>query len=222
MFAARNLFLTALSLPVVYDATGAGITGTGTAKTVTETHVLGASAQGIVVGAHVGSTTSSPTVTALVGSTSLTQLGSFLYLSGTDIWHLILFGLIGPPTGSQTISVSVSSGTDFVAMNSVSYDDVASFGTVATTSGTGTSPSHTVTTGAPNERIFQMFGNAGNTAAFGDFSAYNQTSRWNANSSTSNGATLIGDAAGASSVVFSATLTGTVVGWGSIAVPVIP
>lgn len=209
--------------PPVFDAVGAGVTGAGTAKVVTETHLLAASVSAIVVGAHVGGTsTGTPTVTAKIGTTTIPQLGSpEVYFSpGTNAWQLVLFGLISPPTGSQTITVTCSAGTNDVAVNSVSYFDVSSFGTVVGTSGTGTSPSHTVTSAA-NKRIFQMFGNSGTTA--GAFSAYNQTSRYNkAAVSSVNGPTLIGDAPGAASVVFSATTASTPNGWGSIAVPMNP
>lgn len=219
MFGAHNALLTLGGAPL-YDVTGAGTTGTGTAKVVTETHVLAAGANCILVGANVGATGTMPTVTAKIGTTSIPMLGSAnIYFSTT--WQEVIFGLISNtlPTGSQTITVTCSAGTDFVATNTSSYVGATGFGTVASTSGTGTSPSHTVTTGIPTDRIFQMFANAGTTA--GAFSAYNQTSRWNqAAVGSTSGPTLIGDAPGATSITFTATTASTPSGWGSIAVPV--
>ncbi|WP_406813972.1 hypothetical protein [Mycobacterium sp. M23085] len=203
--------------PVTYDAVGAGATHGG-AATTTESHTLGASATAIVVLVSIYSSSGTPTVSAQIGSTTLTALGNTGLVSGVGLW---LFGLINPPTGTQTVSVTVSGGaTDVTAFNSVSYSNVSSFGTVQTASTpSGSSVTQTVSAAALN-KVVQAFTNG--TAGSGSFSAYSQTQRSNIASSGSNEALVIGDAAGAASVTFSATAPNSGSSTTAIAVPLIP
>ncbi|WP_155770879.1 MULTISPECIES: hypothetical protein [Mycobacterium] len=167
------------------------------------------------------------TVTAQVGSTPMTQLGtlsSYANISGAPSYFvsLYIFGLIGAPTGSQTISLTATPGPGnsissayLLTTNSVSYSRAAGLGTVVTNTGT----SSTATLSVPvsgRGMAFQAFGNNNTTSGF---SSYNQTTRYNNAGSSTYRPLLIGDAPAASpSVNFSATQSGT---WGAIGVPIL-
>ena len=223
MFAAKNLLLTSPPpAPVAFDAVGAGTTGGGTAsKSVTYSHTIGAGANCVIVGAGVLATAAA-TFTAKVGTTSMTQVGAFLFETASNDGYVVLFKLLNPPTGAQTMTFAVSGGTDYIAVNSVSYANVGSVGATATTnSGTSTSASLTVSA-APNDMVVQVFAANNSGVPALSFSAYNQTSRYNVTGVNSvNIGTLMGDAPGASSVSFTSTVS-TSSTWGAIGVPLLP
>jgi hypothetical protein len=125
-----------------------------------------------------------------------------------------VFGLLNPSTGSQSIAATFGQSLGNGALNSVSYNNVASFGTIATGSGTGATASLSVPS-AVGQMVAMAF--SGYTT---NFSGFNRTSRWNLGFNVGvNVAIVIDDAAGASPVAFSAT---TATGWGGIGVPLLP
>jgi hypothetical protein len=158
---------------------------------------------------------SAVTVTASVGSTPMTSLGSIAYATDNS---LIAFGLLDPPTGTQTVTLETSGGAQ-VAANSVSYFSVDAFGVPVTTDGTGTALSQTVSSNT-TEVLAQAF--AAGTSTSGQILAdYNQVDMSDiVYLSNSNVALNIGYANGANSVTFSATGE-TSVPWGSITVPLL-
>ena len=204
-----------------YDSVGAGTQGTSAnGGTYTQSHTLGANAKCIMVAAMVGSGAGGKTITAKIGSTDIPQVYQRLVYSTT--WQLVVFALLDPPTGAQTISLILPSGTNYsYSFNSTAYSGVKEIGTAVSPAAAGASPAtQTVTTATVGGMIFHTFGAAYNGAAC--FSAYNQNQRAAISGATNscNAQLVLGDANGAASVTFSATTSGTgTYNWGSIAIP---
>lgn len=199
--------------PPTFEAKGAGNTGSGTnSATTTWSHTASGDFSAIVVGlwwAHTGffSPSGTPTRTATYGGTPMTSLGvvglnnaALTDINGTFMYHEF-FGLLNPPTGAQSVSLSVDRAGASITIEgcSVSYIAVSAFGSVSPDSGTeaGTSLAQTVSS-AVNEMVVQMF-----TTASGAITNYNQTLRFDG---VTNGiGFVIGDAPGAASVPFTAS-----------------
>jgi hypothetical protein len=198
---------TTLAAAVTFDAPGPGGSNTGAGgATATWSHTAaGGSTAAVVVGLqwthNIGF--GAPTRTVTYGGTAMASLG-VIGLNNTALNALTgsyqeLFGLLDPPAGAQTVSVTVSrNGAISVAVtaSSVSYLEVSAFGPATSVAGnaTGTSLSQTVSS-AVNEMVVQMF------SASGAIGSYNQTVRLN---DEANGF-VIGDAPGATTVAFTAT-----------------
>jgi hypothetical protein len=179
-----------------------------------------------------GSDATAPTVTAHVGDTAMTPFGDPLLFTSYEAggyvfgYWLYAFGLLNPPTGDQTLTISALPTVGFtrdMSANSVSFANVSSFGTPVTASdpvgGFGHAPllSATVMTGY---KIAQGFTSDSNL----DFSLYSQTEDWNAAGVSSSGAGLpmvIGHAGGTSGseTTFSASVHNHP--WAGIAIPVL-
>jgi hypothetical protein len=147
-----------------------------------------------------------------IGGVTIPLLKTMAWGTGT----LGLFGLMNPAQGAQSISTPFPAGTAGgigIAFAAETYRNVSSIGTAVTNSGTGTAATHTVTSGAAYQMIAQAFACDGSSS----LSAYNQSARYHG---TAQPASSIqqGDAPGAASVAFSATLSASA-GWASIAVP---
>lgn len=145
----------------------------------------------------------------------MTQVGtSFQFgTNGGYTGYIAAFKLASAPGGAQTVIITPSV-TSFMKANTVSYAHVTSLGTTATNFATsGTSLTLNSVSSAANHMVTQCFFNWANTSSL---SAYNQTSRWNDNT-VWRSPMLIGDAAGAASVSFSATssISGP---WGAMAI----
>jgi hypothetical protein len=129
---------------VTFDAAGPSSAGTGfTTSPGTWTHVNGGN--GILVGVTVF-TGSTDTVTAVTyGGVALASLG-FAAVGGS-VGGISFWGLTGPtcPTGSNTVSVTVSDGTNNHNAGSISVSAAGTLGTVFSNSATtGTSLGVTV------------------------------------------------------------------------------
>jgi trimeric autotransporter adhesin len=122
--------------------------------TTSWTHTLGPAAKMLLVtvGTLAGAATSF-TRTAKCGSTSMTSLGAVQLnggIQGAAGWGE-LFTLLNPPTGTQTITITTSSGTAAISGISVAYQRVSSNGTVVTNHGsisTGLTGAISTVTGA--------------------------------------------------------------------------
>jgi hypothetical protein len=199
--------------PPAFDAVANGTRVAANTKAITTwSHTASADASFVIVALrwqHNGSPFSAagtPTRTATYGGTPMTSLGviglnnaALTDINGTFTYHEF-FGLLAPPTGPQTVSLSVERADAVVTVDgcSVSYVRVSNFGSVSSVYGTepGTSLAQTVSS-ATNEMVVQMF----NTAT-GTISGYNQASRYD---DQANGVGfVVGDAPGASSVPFAA------------------
>lgn len=204
-YPAQRIYTPPFIAPVLYDTTGAG--QSAASGNISWSHTIGAGAKAILVGL----TGAGASPTAKVGATSMTSLATILVATGIRI---SVFGLLNPPTGAQTITITSPGNTS--GANSVSYSNVVGFGTGVTASGTGTSASQTVSS-APGQMVFQMFGS--DAPSLGEqFTAYNRTQRWN--DEVNEFPVVIGDAVGAASINFTATATGAA-HWAGIAVPLV-
>lgn len=154
--------------------------------------------------------------TVTVGGVSVPQLGIVDYATGGGgDGYAIVFGLLNPPQGTQTV-VATAPNSSYNTGDSISYKNVSSLGTVATTSGSTTSAAQSVSSGV-NQMVAQAFTNYNP----GSFSSYNQTQRYSGGGGTgAGGPLLLGDAFGASTVNFSATAPTS--GFGGIALPLKP
>ena len=140
--------------PPTFDAKGSGNTGSGaTNATATWVHTASGDYRAIVVGlrwAHTGGIfppppAGMPTRTATYGGTSMQSLnvvglnGALLTaINGTFRYHEF-FGLLDPPTGEQTVEISVDRpGAASITIEgcSVSYTEVSGFGSVTQVFGT--------------------------------------------------------------------------------------
>lgn len=127
---------------VSYESTGVGTQVI--ASTASWSHTIGGN--GLVVSVGAQSNVSTAAVTAKVGTTNMTKLGASPQFNngGYLVWSVI-FGLLSPPTGTQTISLAISGGgTTVLAGNSVSYNNLGSFGTCTSSTGSSSSPALSV------------------------------------------------------------------------------
>ena len=218
---------------VTFDSAGAGGTGSGAGSaTTTWPHTVSAESNTVVVGMRWAQSVGllplneTPTRTATFGGTVMTSLGvlglnnaalTATALNGTFVYQEF-FGLRDPPTGAQTVSVSVNrQGAGSVSLTgcSVTYKAVSGIGAVTSVFGTeaGTVLAQPVSS-ATDEMVVQMF-----STATGTISGYNQTVRFDG---APNGIGLvIGDAAGAPSVPFTA-VRATGVDYAGLSVRLIP
>jgi hypothetical protein len=126
---------------VRHDSTGTGYgnySGVGNATPPSWSHTITGNA--VVVFANVLVNSATPaTVTATCGGVAMTSLATITnYYAFSPIWvSMYAFGLLNPPTGTSTISMSVSA-SHFATGNSVSYSGVDSFGPAVTTNNAGT------------------------------------------------------------------------------------
>jgi hypothetical protein len=219
VFSAKDLLFTppaAVTAQPSFDAVGAGKTGTAT--TLTWSHTITGNA--VIVGGNIlEHTSTSPTLTAKVGSTSMTSIAKLSpILSTATGWYFTVFAfqLLNPPTGAQTMTLTLTGTSPDTAVNSVSYSNVSSVGTPTQDSHTtATTSASTTVSSASNQTVVYVYGN-GTT---GTLSAFNQTQRYYQPyvASTCNPA-LIGDAPGAASVTFSLTQSASG-NYGAIGVP---
>ncbi|WP_366652851.1 glycine-rich domain-containing protein, partial [Mycobacterium asiaticum] len=223
---------------IAFDALGAGYTRNTTASTVSGSwsHTAAAGSAVIVavgVNGPSGTAPGSFTRTATYNGVAMTSLG---VLSPSDngsnsYGWLEFFGILNAPGGSKTVAISVTGGSPSfhnVEANSVSYTNVAGFGTVVNGQHTATSSlsSGAITTSPLTEsRIVQAFFTVNNPGAT-TYSSYNKTSRWNQalfNSSTNWGSSLIvGDSAGGASVTFTVTASTGANANSGLALPLLP
>jgi hypothetical protein len=190
---------------VTFDAVSGGHTDSGFGDaTTTWSHTASGNSPAVVVGLRWSQTggVGTPTRTVDYGAGAMTSLGvrglndqAINAISGV---YEEFFGLRNPPTGAQTVSVTVDRPVTSLSVEacSVSYAQVSGFGLVSSVSGTesGTSLTQTVNSAA-NEMVVQMF-----ATASGSVAAYSQSSRF-----ASTTGLLIGDAPGAAAISFTAT-----------------
>lgn len=134
------------------------------------------------------------------GGNAMTSLGAVHLNNDPDSPWVEIFGLVNPPTGAQTVAVTITGSGQSYALkgNSISYTGAGSFGTPTTVYGTevGTAMALAVAS-ATNRMAHTAF-----MVASGSVSAFSGTSRLT--TGTVPGITS-GDAAGASTVNFTAT-----------------
>jgi hypothetical protein len=186
-----------------------------------------ATAAVVAISCEVGSTTpiaiSSVTIGAASFGSALASSINCSVLSGPWDVSLYLYGLLNPPTGSQTITVTFGAGTSWNSIAATSYMGVRSFGTGASTTGTAASASQSIASAA-GQMVVQAFTDIVNGGSFSNYSPASGQ-RVNLAWSSGNGSALVmGDAPGAPTVTISATTPGSDAtdGWGSVMLPLIP
>jgi hypothetical protein len=218
MFAAKSVLQTTSPRPA-FDAVGAGYqSGSSSNITSTETHVLGASATAILAFFGFGCNSAPTTFTCKVGGSSGTPM-TLLASKQQGTNFVYVFGLIGPPTGSQSISGHIqASASIYVSTNTVSYKNVSAFGTPNTNSAaSGTTASNSVPW-SPGAVWVQGMENSASPGA--TFSSPTCTSRYSIGGAFNSGQPLfIGDTASltTSGSILQATLGSAA--WEAIAVP---
>lgn len=195
-------------MAVTFDAAGAGYFSGGASGSWA--HTIAAGANCCMVGLSCNATT--PTVK--VGTTSMTQIGATQSVDASGKYQI--FALLNPPTGAQTINVT--NAANFTNGDSVSYNNVLSIGSLQNSTGSGTAASQAASS-AVGRMVFQMFGSTANGAT----SAYNQTQRYFHQDPGTNYPVTVGDAPGAGTVNFTATLpvSGTWIGMAVDLTPVV-
>jgi hypothetical protein len=201
------------------DAAGVGYNGTGTP---TWTHVIGATANFILVGVTVAYGYSPGTllgVTATCGGVAMNPVGitpAYVFNTTGYIYANYVFALMNPGAGSKTINVTVSNSSVavYIAANSMSFNNVYGIGNVYVNESTvpSANPSQTVPS-ATGQMIAQVIG--GYSSAF---SAYTKTQRYLSPPTTQ--AMVMGDATGAATVTLGCTAVSDY--WGAISVQLLP
>ncbi|TDO18119.1 putative Ig domain-containing protein [Mycobacterium sp. BK086] len=194
--------------PIAFDAIGGGSATSASFTSSGMTHSITAAANTTVllfVG-WISPSSSSGTVTATCGGASMTMVGSPVDYGSSGANHVFgaLFKYTNSTSGTKTVGVSVSGITWVAQCNSISYTGVGTVGALQTANPAGTTSASQTVTSAAGHRICQGFLKAGVVGS--GFSAYNQTSRYNPTGASPNRPMQIGEAAGAASVTFTATV----------------
>ena len=211
-------------MPVAYASTGTQSTwGNGT-TTIAHSHNITGNA--LIVSVDLGYyQQANPSVSASINGVPLTllrQQNNWWASQGQQSSSIAVLGMLNPPTGPQTITLTVSNPNFYGTgtANSVSYSGVSSFGT-ATFAGVNNSAatvtSQFIPTGSMCFNAFQGY----KYNAPATFSAYNQTARVSTFAAFQNSMSfLMGDAQGSGGkITFTATSAGEA--WYGVTVPLL-
>lgn len=156
------------------DASQAKCTGTGCSVT----HVIGAANAHAIISVHLFGVSSLPTVSAAtIGGSPAALIGRIQHTScaggrcGVELW-----GIYDPPTGSQSVSVTLSATSQIIlgVVTHLGVDGTTPLGTPASLTGTSSTPSVTLVTEAGDVVVGALsITNAGSTPSpSGGGSAY--------------------------------------------------
>lgn len=208
-------------LSVVYEATGTGTYNTNSTS-LPWTHTSdGGPNCGVVLIGCVYFYDGTLSVSAAYGGASFSYVLDDSQYFSNDGYSLFLFavGLIGPSSGEQDI-VLATTGTatiEGIAGNTLSYQNVGSFGNWHEGSGKSTAPALSGIDAETGELVVAGFAGANHV-----LNSFNQTSRWSQTTLASSVIPMvIGDAAGATVVNFSASTTASDY-WGAVGGILIP
>jgi hypothetical protein len=225
-------------LPVLFDSsTAKQSTVSGGSGSVSNTHVVNTLANDLVaVVAAIwngGANTSSGTWSATFGGEAMAASDP-LFWNTSNYARFQAFTLQGPPTGSQTFSVSVSgmpTGTTSLTIVSATYSGVAAVGDIVSAGGasasTTTTNSVTVNSGTPANRVVTIHAasSLGPGYDFSNYSLVQRAEKFLIDSYlfgfASYGAILLGDGPGATTVTGSVTQNNTA-NWGAFGIPLSP
>lgn len=212
--------------PVTFDALGTagqGLAGFNPSITANGSHNCSGPNPAVIVAVSCvnngfAATGQTRTATYDTGGTPLamTSLGFLAYGDGAAFTEI--FGLLNPPLGAKNWSAVSSGGGNTgreIIANSLSYNNVGSFGAAFTNSAASGTAMSLATASAINRMIAQAFG-TGET-----MSAYNQTQRYFAGVTSGVRRILIGDAQGNTSPTFTAT-RGASGAWSAVGVELLP
>lgn len=181
--------------PVAYNATGGG-NSRGGSGTMSWTHNSSGDDRAVLVllSTYNPNTSVTSDITSVqYGSIALPRLGVHQHPDGLYA-RMFIYGMLNPPTGNQTVSVSCTSSNivSGFAGNSVSYTNVADFGAVTLgPTGSGSGPFNMVVPADDLQIIVAAWGMTNSS-----YSNFSHNERWN-NTSGANQRMLIGDAPGA-------------------------
>lgn len=205
-------------LSVLFEAVGTGGQTVGPSSLSWSHTSGGGPTTAVILFGAVQYSGGTPTVACQYGSTvfpSTLEIFTYYNVSGVAV-GLFAFGIIGPPSGNKTVSLTATGATiATLAGNTVSYQNVGRFGDFYTSMGTGTALALPGINAAAGEMIVAGFGGLNNV-----LTAFNKTQRW-AQNFTGSIPMVVGDAAGTgSSQIVSATeVSDTWAGIGGILIP---
>lgn len=194
---------------VTYDNTGAG--GFGTVSTnganKTWTHSVGANAGVIMIYCHYATNVGLPEFTGWIGSTQMDLIAENHYFSyfnsNNPLWLGIkVWGIVNPPSGSQTMKVQAvgAYNANYINANSFSYNYARGFSEPQMSLSKGTTKSLTFTGSSSGNRV--ICGHA-DMEQVGNSQSNNQTLRYFKDAGfLSNPDLLVQDAAGGSTISF--------------------
>lgn len=195
-----------------YDSVGAGYKAGG--DTGSWSHTIGATATALLVTVFC---TNSTAAAVTVDGSAMTKLATQLTVTTGGTQYIYTFGMINPPTGTKTIAVTGAAG--YLIGNSVAYTNVAGFGAVQTTTGSGTSVTQTVKPTTPGRIFYQAFGTFGNAT----LTSYSGNERWGGYTAGSAYPLTVGDVGVSSMGAITVTATnGNTNGFGGVAVELMP
>ena len=152
-------------MAVAFDAVGPGATGaTGPTSPLTFTHVCGASATHLLVGATWdGATDTGATMSATYNTVAMTSLGVW-HTGGGTAGFLQVWYLASPATGSHSVQVTATNSPAGINAGSISFTGSAGLSAVqsAVSSGTATNPTLTFT-GTTSGNMVAAFSGSGST-----------------------------------------------------------
>ena len=217
-YANSNLTITASTTAtmavnaVTWESTGAG--GSANGGTITWTHTIGATANCVIVGVNTNTNPYNLPTVKVGSSTYLKCLGiNYFDSPGANNNYSMIFGLMNPPTGTQTFTVTGQS--TFTSANSVAYNNVSGFDTPIYSNGSGTSMTLT-DPGVDAGMVVSVFASRGPSV----LTNYSQWTRHNFRDANTY-PLLIGDAPGGVGLSFSATNSDTS-NWGGIGLSLLP
>ena len=207
---------------VAYDSTGVGATNSAAGGfTLSWNHTIGATANYVVMAiSHL--TNGASTYTAKCGGVTMTLLGITLnYQTSPGPYSTYVYGLMNPPTGTQSMTFQTSANYNYVAGNSVAYSGVGSVAGVFTQSLVGNASFSQTVPSLSNQMLFNAWASDG--LARTTAPSYSQTQRsWLPEVDNINPLLFIGDAAGTGSpVTFSGTANASG-NWGGVTIALSP
>ena len=166
-------------MAVAFDAVGPGATGaTGPTSPLTFTHVCGASATHLLVGATWdGATDTGATMSATYNTVAMTSLGVW-HTGGGTAGFLQVWYLASPATGSHSVQVTATNSPAGINAGSVSFTGSAGLSAVqsAVSSGTATNPTLTFTGTTSGNMVAAFVGSGSTVTQAGSFTQrYNVT-----------------------------------------------
>lgn len=192
-------------LSVVFEAVGTGGENTNN-NALSWTHdSAGGPSCGVVLIGAIQYTAGAPSITCTYGNSQFTYtLAEFNYQTGTTPFGMFAFGIVGAPSGTQTVTIGASGATiGQLSGNTLSYQNVGSFGDFYTNTGKGTAFSLSGIASTTGQLVVGGFADVANV-----ITGFNQTPRW-AQNVTASIPMVIGDAAGGSTVNFTAATSAT-------------
>lgn len=234
---AGNIVGSMTSTSITHGATGAAADSVGssltTSASVDWSHTIGAGDNYVVVGMwYLFDTAVNDLVRSVnYGGSPMSSLGyinafNFEYYGGLE-----LFGLVNPPSGAQTVTADVFGADAIYSIggNSISYSGWAST-TPATTADAGGNYSPSLTIASATDDIAVCMFWQGTTSGSESLTSFSGTSRYSVNDvspvpfwPSGSMAAVLGDAAGASTVTFTAAGVNTgIPSWFGIGVNLSP